>query len=492
MLLRYIVPTPVRSVYRALAITLVALVLPSSPARGQEADGRVAADSARFSDERLEAVQRFVERSRSRLGLPGVAVSVATPDSVVLAFGYGGRTLEGGPVTEHTPFHIGSVTKTFTAAAAAYLAQEGILELDAPVEAYLPDFTMGPPFTPGSITVRHLLQHRSGLSQWSGHDRRAQREGGFGHLAPSGLPGERAEYSSLNFILLGRIVEEASGEPYALLLDRVLLGPSGMRDAFVEGPGARPAGLAQGHQSWFGLQWRRPEPSPPPYLVPAGFVGASARDLGRYGGMLVGGGTFAGSRVLDPGTVAGLLGPLDGPGSAMAWGRRRSDDRLVLEHSGNARTTAARMRLVPNEGYALAVLANTNSGPFFGAADDLLDGIDSILNGEPEPSLWPEERLFKGAVFLGTVLAVAGMARHARGWRRAGYPVGMDGSAATLGRLVLDVGGGALVLFGVPRLVGVPLSTMLEYFPDLGIALAASAGAGIAGGLFRAFTRSAR
>jgi hypothetical protein len=69
--------------------------------------------------------------------------------------------------------------------------------------------------------------------------------------------------------------------------------------------------------------------------------------------------------------------------------------------------------------------------------------------------------------------------------------VGLDASAGTLGRLALDVGGGAFVLFGVPRLAGVPLSTMVEYFPDLGLALAASAGAGVMGGVLHAFTRSA-
>lgn len=475
-----------------LALAFLALVPAGYPAAAQDRAPRAAPDSAGIPRHRLEAVERFVARSWSRLGLPGVAVSVATPDSVVLALGYGRGTLDGERITAHTPFHIGSVTKTFTAALAARLARDGVLELDAPIEEYLPDFTMGAPFTPGSLTVRHLLQHRSGLSQWSGHDRRAQHEGRFGHLAPTGPPGERAEYSSLNFIILGRILEEASGTAYARLLDDLLFGPVGMEDAFVEGQEDSPGGLARGHQSWFGFQRPRREPSPPAYLVPAGFAGASAYDMGRYGGMLVGGGSFAGTRSLDEETAAAVMGPLDGPGRALGWGRRRVDGTLVLGHSGNARTAGARVRLVPEEGYAVTVLTNTNSGPLFGAADDLLDGVHAILRGEPAPYLWPRERLFKGVVLVGTVLSIVGMARRANEWGRAGYPIGLDASAGTLGRLALDVGGGAAILFGVPRYLGVPLSTMVEYFPDLGIALAASAGAGMAGGLLRAFTRSVR
>jgi hypothetical protein len=228
---------------------------------------------------------------------------------------------------------------------------------------------------------------------------------------------------------------------------------------------------------------------PPPYLVPAGFAGASAYDLGRYGGMLVGGGTFAGERILDERTVAELLGPLDGTGSALGWGRRRIGERLVIEHSGNTRTSAARMRLVPSAGYALVVLANANSGPFFDAADALLDGIDEILQGEPPHDPLPMERLFKGAILIGTTLSVAGMARRARSWGRAGYPIGLSPSSSA--RLALDVGIGAALLVGIPRLAGVPLSTMVDYFPDLGIGLTVSAGAGIVGGLLYAFTRSA-
>jgi CubicO group peptidase (beta-lactamase class C family) len=441
--------------------------------------------------ERIEAVERFVERSWSRLGLPGVAVSVATGDSVLLHTGYGTGTMAGEAITGRVPIHIGSVTKTLTAAAAVHLAHHGALDLDAPVEAYVADFAMGGSFEAGTITVRHLLQHRSGLRQWEGHDQRAQREGTFDHLSPSGPPGERAEYSSLNFIVLGRILEAVTGKGYGRILDEALFVPLGMADAFVESDGDPPIRRARGHQSYFGFQRSRAEPSPPRYLVPAGFVGASAHDLGRYGGVLVGGGVFAGTRILDEETVSAILGPLDGPGPALGWGRRRVDGALLVEHKGNARTTSARMRLVPEQGYAIAVLTTTNSGPFFGAADDLMDGIHAILAGNPAPRLWPRERIFKGVILLSTALSVAGMIRYADRWSDAGYPVGVDGSAGVIGRLALDVGGGAILLFGVPRFVGVPLSTMVEYFPDLGLALAVSAGAGIAGGVFRAFTRSA-
>jgi hypothetical protein len=189
--------------------------------------------------------------------------------------------------------------------------------------------------------------------------------------------------------------------------------------------------------------------------------------------------------------VRSLLGPLDSVGQALSWGRERIDGRLVLGHSGNTRTMSTRMRLRPESRLAIVVLANTNSGPFFDGADALLDGVDRILDGHGAPRIWPEERLFKAVVLVGTALALAGAARQAHSWHRAGMPIGLDGSIATLGRLSFDVGLAGLVVIGVPRLVGVPLSTMTAYFPDLGYALIASAGAGLVGDVLRAFTRSA-
>lgn len=437
---------------------------------------------------RVSAARQFVEGSWSRLGLPGVSVSVATADSVVLVEAHGCCAASGGPLEPGTPVRIGSVSKTFTAALTAELASEGVLDLDAPVEDYLPGFSLAPPFRPRSITLRNLLQHRSGLSQWSGHDARAQREGLFDHIRASGAPGGDPEYSSLNFIILGRVLEAATGESYGVLLKRMLLDPLGMGASGAEhGPAAHVAPAA-GHQNWFGFPVRFEQPSPPRYLVPAGYVSSSARDMGRYAGMLLAGGEFGGSPVLSVSTVSGLLGPLDTSGYALGWGRRRENGVLFLEHSGNSRASSARVRLVPSEGYAIVVLASTNSGPFFSAVDDMLDGVHKALRGERPSSPWPRERLVKIMILAGTTVSVVGLVRRVMIWNRLGRRIASPATRSAWTRLTLDMLLGAVVLLGVPRLIGVPLGTLAEYFPDLAIALVASAVAGILAGLFRGIT----
>ena len=463
---------------RALGFVLMALFPVDSV--GQQAG---------ISDSTLSVVDAFVERHRGRFGWPGVAISISTPTEVVFARGYGGRTVQGTPITEDTPFYIGSVTKTMTAFAIAKLGEEGHVDLDAPIGRYLPSFSLGSPYEPGTLSARHLLHHRSGLSQWDGHDRTAQEEGRFDHLRPTGPPAGEAEYSSLNYMILGRVIEEVSDQGYGDFLAGALFEPLGMTNTWAEGAVPRSSVRAQGHRNLFGFNRAADEPAVAPFLVPAGFVAASANDMGRYTGMLLGRGVFAGVRVLDSLTVEQLFTPMEGGGPAMAWGRARIRGALTLGHSGNARTSSARVRLIPDRGYAITVLVNSNTGPLFEASNTLLDGIHAIMEGEPAPVSFPAERLFKGVVLAATLLSIGGLAHRARSWGRAGYPVALNGRSRW-GRLTVDVAGAGFLAFGLPRLIGVPLPTLVEYFPDLGVGIAISAGAGFIGGFLRAFTAS--
>jgi CubicO group peptidase (beta-lactamase class C family) len=436
-------------------------------------------------------VARYVERHRARLGLPGVAVRVATGDSVVLAVAFGRGTRGGEPITPRGPGVLGWVPKAGTGAATMLLAQEGRIDRTAPVEDVLPGFTMRGRFTPRSITPTHLLQHRSGFSQWSGHDRRAQATGETAHLKPRRAPDTEGEYSSLNYIVLGQVVRAAAGAEYATVMHERFFAPLGMQNASVAGADPVTPTAVLGHQSYFGWQIARREPSPPAFLVPAGFVAASAEDMGRFAGMMVGGGSFAGTSILEPATIAAILGPLDTTGRAMGWGRAQRQGELVLEHAGNARTSSARVRLVPNSGYAITVLTNTNTGPFFSATDELTEGIHAILAGNRPRPVWPRERLLKGAILAASIYSIAQAGRHARAWDRAGRPTHLEGSAHAIKPLAFELASGAFVLVGLPRIFGVPLHTMHEYFPDLSIALWSGAIAGVAGGTFRALERSA-
>src|SRR3712207_667564 len=111
----------------------------------------------------LAAIARYVEQERQAARVPGIALAIVQGDRVVRLQSFGEADPSGRAVTPQTPFVIGSAAKSFTALAVMQLVEAGKLELDAPVQRYLPWFRVADPDASARITVRHLLHHTSGI-----------------------------------------------------------------------------------------------------------------------------------------------------------------------------------------------------------------------------------------------------------------------------------------------------------------------------------------
>jgi CubicO group peptidase (beta-lactamase class C family) len=428
------------------------------------------------------AARSFVEQQMRLARLPSVAVAVVRPDAEIYAEGF---ARQGSPPTPDTPFLLGSTTKTFTALAVAQLVDRGELAFDDPVGDRLSGFALRTGYEGRPVTVRHLLTHTSGLRQWSGHDARAQRDAAFEHITPARPPGLAFEYSSLNYIILGRLVSALSGLSYAEYVQRHIFGPLDMRNSFAELESARRHGLAQGHRFVFGLTLPGRESPQPGPLVPAGFLASTTRDLGHYLRMLLDDGRFRGRQIVSPDTLRAMFRPWDGgaTGAGMGWGIGRSS----IGHSGSTPTFSTRLTLLPHERYGVVVLASVNSGPFFSGVGDVSEGLVRLVHGQPAPPARPDEILFKVAMLIlvlwGTWRAAAGYRR----WANRGFPRQLTASRATVTTLATEAAGIALVLFAIPRWVGVPFLAILEYFPDLGLTMAMGVLTGGVGALTKAF-----
>jgi CubicO group peptidase (beta-lactamase class C family) len=97
------------------------------------------------------------------LELPRLAVSVVQGTQITHAHGFGVADQNGRAVTPQTPFVLGSVSKAFTALAVMQLVEAGLVDLDAPVQHYIPSFHLADPLASAQITVRHLLNQTSGI-----------------------------------------------------------------------------------------------------------------------------------------------------------------------------------------------------------------------------------------------------------------------------------------------------------------------------------------
>src|SRR5512147_865422 len=115
-----------------------------------------------------EAIDHYIEQQMQHLHIPGAALAIVEGDQIVHLRGFGLACPNGAAPTPQTPFFIGSLTKSFTALAVMQLVEAGKVELDAPVQRYLPWFRVADLQASSQMTVRHLLNQTSGLPMSAG------------------------------------------------------------------------------------------------------------------------------------------------------------------------------------------------------------------------------------------------------------------------------------------------------------------------------------
>ena len=173
--------------------------------------------------------------------LPGLSVAVARDGEIVWTEGFGWADLEDGmPVTPRTQFRLGSVSKTLTAAAVLLLHERGRIDLDAPVQTYVPAY----PQKPWTVTTRQLMGDIAGVHRIRG-DNNDNPPGGQCASLDEALatfagepllfePGTRYRFSTYGWILVSAVVETSAGEPLPMFMTREILEPLGMESTVLE------------------------------------------------------------------------------------------------------------------------------------------------------------------------------------------------------------------------------------------------------------------
>lgn len=173
----------------------------------------------------FKALDAYLQSELQRAGIPGGALVVVSGNRIVHVQGYGVSGPEGLKPTADTVFQIGSNSKSFTALAVMQLVEAGKLQLDAPVQRYLPWFRIADPQTSTQMTLRHLLNQTSGFSHlegqvdfantYAGADAMERRVRRLADARLASAPGQRFGYSNINFVVLGCVIEAVTGAPYA-------------------------------------------------------------------------------------------------------------------------------------------------------------------------------------------------------------------------------------------------------------------------------------
>jgi len=277
-------------------------------------------------------------------------------------------------------FHVGSLTKSVVATAVLALATEERIDLDASAVRYLPGLSFDNPWAAISeVTVRHLLDHTSGLSDahlWHLFSERADPDAPLAAAFPDpavqlhirARPGARFSYSNMGYTLLAMIIEAVVGQRYETFVDEQVLAPLGMRDSTLafttqQGDGADPL-LVWGH-----IDNGSRYPASPVFLRPAGQFTTTAADLGRYAEFLLSDGVVAGRTLVDAAlmrsrgkpsaTEAAASGLV--AGYALGMGRRDRHGVVGYCHGGNIVGFVAMFCVFPDAHKAYAYSVNTDS-----------------------------------------------------------------------------------------------------------------------------------
>ncbi len=237
----------------------------------------------------FKRVEDHVTTMYRDLRLPGLALAIVQDGQVIYQRGFGRADTSGRAVTPQTPFIIGSATKSFTALAIMQLVEAGKIDLDAPVQRYLPWFRVADLTASASITVRHLLSHTSGISRYVGRvqfasNGNATADQRVRELAAVDLthpPGEVFQYSNSNYVVLGLLIQVVSGQSYQDYLQQHIFAPLHLGHTFTDEMEALRDGAATGYRWWFGYPFPANVPYPVDQLA-AGYIYASAEDLARY------------------------------------------------------------------------------------------------------------------------------------------------------------------------------------------------------------------
>jgi CubicO group peptidase (beta-lactamase class C family) len=402
----------------------------------------------------LAAIDATVRAQMARHGLPGVALAVIEGGEIVYLKGYG-TAGAGQPMTPQTPMLIGSQSKSFTALAIAQLAEQGKIDLNAPVQQYIPWFRVADADASTRITVNHLLHHTSGLSD-AGYSvvvpDDASPEQAVRSLAAAELTapvGTKHQYFNIGYSALAHIVELVSGQRYADYVREHILAPLGMNASSAEP--AMPANLAQGYTRLFGFAAPMTERIPA-YGVGEGFIVSTAEDMARYTLAVMNGG----AGLVSPEMMRRILTPGLG---AYGMGWMIVDNGAKIFHGGANQTFRTDVNIYPGQDRAFVLLSNEgHQVDHFVSAAQLANSVEAVVLGQTPPPIeegWSVRWIgwALGALVIGLIVLHTRNFLGLRGWRERAQ-------AMSPGKRALDIG----ISFIIPTVILIVVLTQVKAF----------------------------
>ncbi len=421
-----------------------------------------------------QSIEKYLQECVKSANIPAMSVSIVSKNEVLFQGNYGQCR------SSDTPFWLGSVSKSFTAVCIMQLAEQNKIDLTSAVSTYLPEFSDG-----DRITINQLLNHTSGLGEY-------QTLKNCRIVNPQGVH----HYANVNYALLGKIIENVSGESYSAYISKNLFEPLGLSHTATTPDESVKNGLIDGYTNYWGIPIKRAHQYPSSQnawiTVPAGYISSSCEDLGKYLQMYLNGGNgviseesintmFYEDTVYVEGDVPFRYG--------YGWATVREPlPQPVLRHSGLVETGTTCIFIIPESNIAVAIETNVND---YFVTNEMVDalgwGVVLMLLGESPNEIAESTYVFSHlridlimaavlfAAILPWCLLPAYLCKSGRG--RWGQRV----IWIVLCHFVAPV----LILLIVPVFFSVPLWVAEAFVPDVFITVAVSAALLFVGGLVK-------
>lgn len=355
------------------------------------------------NQKKINELKKQVNEWREELKVPGCVLGISYGDEE-FTFGSGVTSVDNSlDANDETLFQIGSITKTFTATAMMRLVEDGKLDLNAPIQTYLPDFRVKDEEVSKNVTVKHLITHSAG---WTGDvftdtgtndDSLAEYVQQMADLAQLAPPDRVFSYNNSAFCTAGRVIEAVTGEVYETAMKELIFEPLGLNRSFFFPKDIITYRFAVGHRideeqgALVQRPWAIPRAS-----NPAGGISCDIKDLLAYARFHMGDGnpilkseslTVMHSPHFAINNVTGSMG--------LAWFAGDVAGTKTLQHGGGTIGQISQLQLIPEHHFAFGMLTNADKGGALIRKTEKWILKEFLGLEEPEPEVYdvPLEKL---------------------------------------------------------------------------------------------------
>ncbi len=434
----------------------------------------------------LNKIDNYVKKMQDKANIPAISIGIIKNSSLIYKNSYS----KDNEINTESLFHIGSLTKSFTALAIMQLVEDGKINLDDSIKKYLPWFTIKDEKDINNITIRTLLNQTSGFStydglknfnDWDNSDFALEKTiKALKDVALVSKPSTTFHYSNINYQILGLVIEKVTGFSYNQYIKNNIFNKLDMKNSYASLENIEKKNIAQGHRLWFCQAIKSDFPFSK-VLLPAGYIISNVEDMSKYLIAQLNEGSYKKEQIFSSSIIKQIQTPSaiivkDKVYYGFGWFVDTTKE-LYLNHIGTVPGYTAAMIIFPEEKLGLIMLTNATSYTLGSKELNTLAGgiIDIIKNKEPKNNGIDIISISAYIFFIGLLISQLFLLR----WfvKRLKY----ISKYKIIFSLLLDILIVISLFFIVPRLYDLTFSGFLMFVPDIGYLMLSSIGIALFG-----------